>query len=311
MRLLNTLTCTLVGAAFASAVSAPDVSQNLVQEAAGKSLRSRSAEPKVPLVARRRGGGGGGGGGSRGGNSGGNTGSNIGSTIGATPGSTSGSTSGGSSGGSSSRPRLPRRPKGGRNFGNSRFLPGGSAVSYRSGQPSPGGITPFRQSSTQAAAIFPGTWAAGVFVYAYTLDNDDIEETELDGSFVDDLDDEVPVRCLCEEFLRCSCEREDDEEYLRFLIDDDDVEDLAEDVVTFNEVNGTTTLVINGTVANATETPSDLLADDSDSDDEFFDDSDINEPLEPLTSAGIKQAAVQLSGWSLLGGMVALMVAGL
>lgn len=171
-------------------------------------------------------------------------------------------------------------------------------MSYRSGQNSPSGIRPFRvPTAAGAAAIFPGTWGAGVYVYSYNLDEDDLEETGLDGSFLDDLDDPVPVRCLCEEFLECSCEEENDEDYLQFLIDDSDVEDLDEEIVAFNTVNGTMTLVINGTQPNGTES----LGDSSDeSDDNLFDDDDL--------SAGIKQAAVQLSGWSFVAGMVALMV---
>ena len=280
MRFLETLTCTLVGAAFANAISTPDTSLESRDESgmamvAKEALQQRSAEAKTSLLQKRRRGSRGGGGGSRRGSRGG-----------------------------SRRPRLPtrpRRPRGGNTIGQGTFLKGGSIVSYRSGQNSPSGIQPSRVTAAGAAAIFPGTWGAGVYVYSYTLDEDDLDETELDGDFLDDLDDPVPVRCLCEEFLECSCEEENDEDYLQFLIDDDDVDDLDEEVVAFNTVDGTTTLVINGTMPNATE----FLGDDSDDDSDsiLFDDSDDDD-----SNASIKQTAVQLSGWSFVAGVVALMV---
>ena len=278
MRFLNTLTCTLVGVAFANAISAPDSSpkprdESSMSMVAEKALRQRSAEAKASLLQKRKGRRGGGG----------------------------GSIGGGLRGGSSRPrrpkiPKIPKRPKGSNTIGQGTFLKGGSIVSYRSGQNSPGGIRPFLvPTAAGAAAIFPGTWGAGVYVYSYNLDEDNLEETELDSDFIDDLDDPVPVRCLCEEFLECSCEEENDEDYLQFLIDDDDVEDLDEEIVTFNTVNGTMTLVINGTLPNATESLGDDSSDESD--------LDIGD-----SSAGIKQVAIQLSGWSFVAGVVALMM---
>jgi hypothetical protein len=181
---------------------------------------------------RRKGGGGGGGkggGGSRG------------------SGSSSSSSSSGSSGGSSSSRTSSSSAQGGTSKGGSgirpsygsggRYYGGGAATPYQSHQRSPSGIAPYFLAGS-ALAFFPGLWLYGAYAYSYphpyTYHNDSTNANET-----------RPVQCLCANYAECGCDPNNDTSYINSVANNNTVSRVA-------DVNGTSTLFINGTLANGT-----------------------------------------------------------
>lgn len=204
-----------------------------------------------PHLEKRRGGGGLGGGSSGGGRSGG--GRSGGSSS--SPGRTSGYGSFFSSG---RRPRLTSRTRssnaGGstkagsgtpRNFGGSRTYAGGSSVPYTSGQRSSSGIAPLLLGAG-ALSILPGLWLAGAYAYPYAHSHTFMNRTS-------GMNESLPVLCLCQEYSVCGCDENGNSTYTQALYDNATSAEAGKAVVArVVEVNGTRTLVVNGTLENGT-----------------------------------------------------------
>lgn len=204
------------------------------------SLQAREATtlasiPEPQVLEKRRGGGGGGG---RGGGSSGSSGSTGSSGSGRGGTGSSGTTSTGVRGGgtTSSSP--------GYTSGGSGVYAGGAASPYRAG-----GVLP----RTGAAPIFLGGaagFAAGALIfgghpfyyygpygYHYPYYNNQTRQNQ-----------SLPISCVCAEYNPCGC---DD-------IDSSDVvdEQLDDGTANITTINGTQTVVINGTLENGTEASS-------------------------------------------------------
>ena len=65
-------------------------------------------------------------------------------------------------------------------------------------------------------------------------------------------DEEREIICACGENAECMCDDVDDEEFWDDLIGDGDYDKLNKSVVDVTEVNGTTKIVVNGTLPNGT-----------------------------------------------------------
>ena len=65
----------------------------------------------------------------------------------------------------------------------------------------------------------------------------------------------LPVTCLCEEYSSCGCDENDDKKYLDDLVGNGSYDALNKTLVNVADINGTTTLVINGTLPNGTTAP--------------------------------------------------------
>lgn len=170
---------------------------------------------------------GGGGGGGRGGGGGG------------------GRSSGGSRSGSSSPPKAGQPGFKGagapRSFASGKYYGAGSATPYAAGRRSPGGILPVLLVGG-AIAFWPGVWLHGAYMYNYPNSYRFRNETT-------DDEEDLPVICGCDPNNPCGCDENDDEEYL------EDLADADQSLVTVGDVNGTKTLLINGTLAEGTEPP--------------------------------------------------------
>ncbi|EMC99311.1 hypothetical protein BAUCODRAFT_398876 [Baudoinia panamericana UAMH 10762] len=193
----------------------------------------------------KRKGGGGRGGGSSSGSSGssGSTGSS----------GSSGSTGGSTTTGSGVRPAY---GAGGRYYG------GGAATPYTSGSRSPGGIAPYFLAGS-ALAFFPGIWLYGAYAYAYphpyTYHNNTSNQNQT-----------LPVECLCGGNAECGCDSNNDTDYINTIANNNTVSRVA-------DVNGTQTLVINGTLDNGTT---------------------ASGGTESANAAGsLKQGLLEMSGW--------------
>lgn len=120
-----------------------------------------------------------------------------------------------------------------------------------------------------ALAFFPGLWLYGAYPYhfdhPYGFRNDSANKNET-----------LPVVCLCQQYNPCGCGENTDDDYIQSIVGDGSYSGLNKSVVTVAQVNGTKTLVLNGTLPNGT----DFVPDDGSA---------------PSSSAG--QIILQSGGW--------------
>ncbi|APA10046.1 hypothetical protein sscle_05g048160 [Sclerotinia sclerotiorum 1980 UF-70] len=212
---------------------------------------------------------GGGGGGGRGGGSGSSS-SGKGGGGGSSSSSSSSSGRGGSGGGvTSSSSSAGGVTKGGSGprpaYGGGRYYGGGAATPYSAGRPSPLGIAPLFLG-LGVLSIFPGLWLFGAYSYPfhnpYTFRNQsairnstNTASTSLDtrqNSDTTGVTETRPVTCLCAAYSECGCDDNGDASFLDELIGNGSYAALNKTLVNVADVNGTTTILINGTLPNGT-----------------------------------------------------------
>ncbi|MCJ1309423.1 hypothetical protein MMC25_003082 [Agyrium rufum] len=213
-----------------STSSSPLRESNAIEARSPEALAESSAIPPVfaphdgaadyaPLEKRKGGGGGKGGGGSKGG----------------------GSSSGGGGGGSSSSSARP-------SYGGGKYYYGGATTAYASGSRSPLGITPL-YFGAGALAFYPGVWAYGAYGYPYShpyyYQNNTAPKNSQNQS--------LPVECLCAQYSACGCDDSGNSTYVDSLISNATSGTLDPTQAQVTNVNGTKTLVINGTLPNGTD----------------------------------------------------------
>ncbi|KAI9846622.1 MAG: hypothetical protein M1838_001221 [Thelocarpon superellum] len=261
----------------------------------------RSDESLTSDLEKRRGGGGGGGGGGKGGGGGsssssGSSGESSGSSSSGSSGSSSSGSSGsssssGSSGGASAGSFSSSSNAGGSTVrgsgvapsygGGGRYYGGGSASPYTSGRRSPLGITPFLLPLA-ALAIFSGPWLYPAYAYPYShpyyfQDRNHTNSTNPNGTTV-----ALPVECLCQEYSVCGCDDNNGTFLETILPNGSDTSNLNRSLIQINMVNGTKTIVLNGTLPNGTTAPG---------------------GTDP-SSGATKQVVLQHSIWMVLGAVV-------
>lgn len=154
------------------------------------------------------------------------------------PGSSS-SNRGGTSGSSSGTGTSPAYGSGGRYYG------GGGTIPYQAGLRSPGGLVATALLSIAALSIFQGIWLYPAYIYTYpqpyTFYNASASQNQT-----------KPVECLCEEYQECGCDNNTDPTYISSLIGNGSISALNSTLVQVNDVNGTSTILINGTLPNGT-----------------------------------------------------------
>ncbi|KAJ5605087.1 hypothetical protein N7510_010241 [Penicillium lagena] len=209
-------------------------------------LVARHADPNpetsdlIDLEKRRGGGGGGGGHASSGGSSGGRTsssGSSSSSSGGSSRGgsSSSGSTSSSSNLGGSTSHGSGVQPK----YGGGSYYAGGAATPYRSGSKTSGGISPHLVAGA-GLGFLGGAWLAlGASYYLYPYPHNYLYN-----------DQSYPVECVCAQYSECGCGDNQNQTYYTSLFHGDRPENSTN--VRVLDVNGTTTIYINGTLPNGT-----------------------------------------------------------
>jgi hypothetical protein len=206
---------------------------------------------------RRKGGGGRGGGGGGGGRSGGGT-----SSGGGRPGRTSPtSNAGGSTSAGSGSPRR---------FANGNYYAGGAKDPYTAGSrtPNKGLIAGALILPATMLLIMPGLWLHSTYPYYYNNpyrfynqsatnddNNDDNDRRALWTRQTQGRNETLPIMCVCEEEFVCGCEDNDDQSYLNELVGNGSYAALNKTLVTVSDVNGTKTLVLNGTLEKGTTSP--------------------------------------------------------
>lgn len=109
-------------------------------------------------------------------------------------------------------------------------------------------------------------WLYGAHSYRYDDDYRFHNETT-------DENEKLPVICACDPYNPCGCEENNDTEYQQDLVGTGAYDQLNHSQVTVAEVNGTKTLLINGTLPNGTEPPVPQDGDDGDADGDGDEDS--------------------------------------
>jgi hypothetical protein len=154
-------------------------------------------------------------------------------------------------------------------YGGGKYYGGGAKTPYSSGGVSPRGIAPVFLGGA-ALAVFPGLWFYGAYAYPYhnpytfrnrtgrrnnTQTRRDTDSVQLIDIRQDDtgVNQTKTVQCLCALYSECGCDDEEDPSFLDSLIGDGTYASLNHslvDVVDF--ANGTSQIVLNGTLPNGT-----------------------------------------------------------
>lgn len=143
---------------------------------------------------------------------------------------------------SRSPPKTPNKIPKAKTFGNNRYYAGGARAPYSAGARTSSGISPYFLP-VAALAFFPGIWLAGAYAYSYPhgyyYHNND-----------DNKNETLPVQCLCEQYQECGCDDNNNSTYYESLFNGTQPRNTS--VARVVNVNGTKTIVINGTLANGT-----------------------------------------------------------
>jgi hypothetical protein len=122
---------------------------------------------------------------------------------------------------------------------------GGASVPYLAGGRSARGLTPFALLPIAGLGLFTGAWLYGAYLYRYPQPYSFYNQTS-------GLNQTEPVLCLCQQYCECGCDDNEDSAYMDSIIGDP--LSMNASLVQVSVVNGTQTIVINGTLPNGTYT---------------------------------------------------------
>jgi hypothetical protein len=123
------------------------------------------------------------------------------------------------------------------------YYGGGSNEPYKSGKPSPKGLVPLFAGAAFLLA-FP-LWISGAYLYNYNNPYRFYNQTS-------EQDESKAVTCACKPDLPCGCEENGDSKYLDELIGNGSYSALNHTLVAVGTIDGTDTIVINGTLPSGT-----------------------------------------------------------
>ena len=101
-----------------------------------------------------------------------------------------------------------------------------------------------------ALGIFPGLWLYGAYEYNY--DHDYSYHNRTNTSEPQGQNETIPVTCLCQMYNACGCDNNSNTTYLDSLVGNGSAADENSTLIHIGLVNGTKTLIINGTLPNGT-----------------------------------------------------------
>ncbi|THV50567.1 hypothetical protein BGAL_0145g00140 [Botrytis galanthina] len=241
-----------------------DANAQPVVEAEEFTYYSREEKRGGDLFKRKGGGGGGGKGGGGSSSSGSSSSGSSGSSSSSSSGSSSGKggvTSSSSSSGGATKAGSGPAPA----YGGGRYYGGGATTPYSSGARSPLGIAPVFLG-LGALSIFPGLWLYGAYSYPYhnsyafrnhsaTRNSTNTTSASIEtrqDSDTTGVNQSKPVTCLCAAYSECGCDDSGNSTFLDQIIGDGSYAALNKSLVNVADVNGTSTILINGTLPNGT-----------------------------------------------------------
>ncbi|KKF97226.1 hypothetical protein CFO_g351 [Ceratocystis platani] len=230
-------------ALFVHVIAAPNI--KIAPRTASLAVRDASVVLKDNVLQdlwKRRGGGGGGSRGSS--SSGGRSGSS--GSRGSSGSSSSSSSSRGSSSSSSSSRGGTGSP---RTFGGGSYYAGGATTPYRSGSRSAAGLTG-AFFAIGLLSFWPALWLTNAYLYHYPSSYRYQFHNQSSNA-----NESLPVICACAENSLCGCDENNSTAYFNSLIGNGSYSGLNTSVVSVAQVNGTKTLLVNGTLSNDTTSP--------------------------------------------------------
>lgn len=163
--------------------------------------------------------------------------------------SSSSSTSSGSRGStsSSSGGRTTTGSGAPRTYGGGAYYGGGTTVPYRAGGVSTLGLATVGLFGVGALslAFWPGVWYHPAYLYPYN--NPWTYHNATTGN-----NETKPVTCGCDAYQECGCDDNNSTDYVSNVVGDGSYSNLNRSLVTVANVNGTDTILINGTLPNGT-----------------------------------------------------------
>lgn len=137
-------------------------------------------------------------------------------------------------------------------YGGGGYYGGGAAAPYATGQRSVSGITPVLLGVGAGLAIgsiatygLYGYWHYPVYSYPYThgwtFYNSTTNSTQT-----------KPVNCLCEQYSECGCDDNTNAQYQKDILGNGSYAGLNHSLVSVADVNGKSTIILNGTLPNGT-----------------------------------------------------------
>jgi hypothetical protein len=136
-------------------------------------------------------------------------------------------------------------------FGGGRYYAGGATVPYAAGRSSPLGIAPILLGAT-ALAVLPGLWLYGAYSYPYSHPYTFRNQSVVNSTDSNGVNQTKPVECLCAQYAECGCDDNTNSTYMDELIGNGSYAALNQSLITVADVNGTSTLLVNGTLPNGT-----------------------------------------------------------
>lgn len=116
---------------------------------------------------------------------------------------------------------------------------------YRAGAVSTLGIAPLFFVGAASLAFWPGIWYHPVYLYPYgnswTFHNETTNANET-----------KPVKCGCDAYQECGCDDNNSTDYVNSVLGTGAYSQLNQSLVTVATVNGTDTILLNGTLPNGT-----------------------------------------------------------
>ena len=170
---------------------------------------------------------------------------------------------------SSDPPGQPRPPRAPPSYAGGRYA-GGSGSSYAAGSRSPRGIAPVLLGAA-ALGFLPGLWLYGAYNYPYS-------NSYYYRNSTTNRDERLNVTCLCDPYSPCGCDDYPDNTTTQSGVRDV----LNNGSAKIEQVNGTRTVVINGTLPNGTDNSSS---------------SGGSSGATSVAAGGWKRTVLEASGW--------------
>jgi len=133
-------------------------------------------------------------------------------------------------------------------YGGGKYYGGGAVQPLKPGTRTASGINPVLLGvGLGALAFWPGLWLYGAYSYHYNNPYRFHNETH------DPPENQTkPIICACDPYMPCGCDENGDQAYLNDLIGNGSYSHLNHTLITVANVNGTETILINGTLPNGT-----------------------------------------------------------
>ncbi|KAL2891481.1 hypothetical protein HOO65_010839 [Ceratocystis lukuohia] len=136
-----------------------------------------------------------------------------------------------------------------RTFGGGSYYAGGATTPYRSGSRSAAGLTG-AFFAIGLLSFWPALWLTNAYLYHYPSSYRYQFHNQSSNA-----NESLPVICACAENSLCGCDENNSTAYFNSLIGNGSYSGLNTSVVSVAQVNGTKTLLVNGTLSNDTTSP--------------------------------------------------------